>query len=1193
MHLNDVVFGVLRLLRLSLLIALLATSLFPVVCQAQVSSNEGMEFWVAFPTHEHDYAPNGTIALPNLSIFITSSGQSSGTINVGSFSSTFNVEAGGVSEIQIPRNQAYIDESESGKILNNRAIHIKVNEHQAKIVVYAHIFAAQRSAASLILPTEALGKEYLSTNFKSAPPAKNFITLVAIQANTRIYLKKAGRELVEGGVSLPNAGDVYEFTSDEDLTGTKVTTDGATCNNFAMFSGSSGSVISDGTCTAKTIDPLYQQCYPVKSWGFNYGVVPFSTSSPQFDHPVRTTGYHIRVIAKDDHTAVSINGVKVATLHSGGYYTSELTGPLTADCFISADKPISVAQYALSEACSNQNSTGGQNGYSDPDMVILNPIEYNIKQITIFSSTKEDISEQYVNLLIKTTATQSFRVNNEKPASPFRPMKNLPGFSFLQLDLTGYPRHTFTLKADEGFNAIAYGFGKVESYAYSAGTNLATDYTLLAIKRSSQQIIDSACVDDDYYFKLTLPYAAPKIIWQMDKSESAFTDLHPVFTKITDHGANRYEYLLPKTAAYNRAGYHDIHVKAFYPEDECSNTATQDIRQQFKVVAPPDINIKVSASACPQTFEFEDLSETGQNQKTWAWDFGDPENPNHNKSSQKKTSHNYSKAGSYIVTLMVKNDIGCTATQHTTVVVKDPAFAVIAPSPGMCVGRPVVFSDASIPNAGFAPVRWAWYFGDGDSTINTNGAPIHHYYKTAGNYRAQLVLTSDAGCESYSPAMNIPINALPAGDFDVQDICTGGTAIFKLKESPSENLKITWNFGDPYAGANNPNDADMANASHTYSHDGEYPVSLKLTSPDGCDSTIVKNIHVMSNQIMVDFSTENTCAGQPTTFRNLSTITGYGIFSKIEWYFDFEKLPDQKEVYLYPANNQTCLHSFLLPEGTLERQVKVKLKVFTAGDCYQEITKTITVSALPQVGFDQPAPVCIDSPPFYLTGAKENSGITGYGFFKGRGVAPDGMFDPAGAGPGLHSLTYVFVSNSGCTDSASRQISVLSKPIITQTVNEVTILQGQKIKLVPAVKQEQGLFYEWTPTFGLDNNRLAAPEASPEKKTIYTLAVSNGKCTSFVSYTVNVLKPIVTINAFSPNADGINDTWIIGNIGDYPNATIRIFNRYGTELYHSKGNVRPWDGRYAGKNLPAGVYYFLILPGENLPALSGNVALLR
>lgn len=96
--------------------------------------------------------------------------------------------------------------------------------------------------------------------------------------------------------------------------------------------------------------------------------------------------------------------------------------------------------------------------------------------------------------------------------------------------------------------------------------------------------------------------------------------------------------------------------------------------------------------------------------------------------------------------------------------------------------------------------------------------------------------------------------------------------------------------------------------------------------------------------------------------------------------------------------------------------------------------------------------------------------------------------------------------------------------------------------------------------------------------------------------TVNPLlvSPVVTIpNAFTPNNDGINDTWNIKNLDQYPNNTVDIFNRYGQKIYSSINYGIPWDGTFKGKNLPSGTYYYVIDLKNGNKTLSGYVALIR
>jgi gliding motility-associated-like protein len=63
--------------------------------------------------------------------------------------------------------------------------------------------------------------------------------------------------------------------------------------------------------------------------------------------------------------------------------------------------------------------------------------------------------------------------------------------------------------------------------------------------------------------------------------------------------------------------------------------------------------------------------------------------------------------------------------------------------------------------------------------------------------------------------------------------------------------------------------------------------------------------------------------------------------------------------------------------------------------------------------------------------------------------------------------------------------------------------------------------------------------------------------------------------AITPNGDGVNDTWVIYNIENHPGSIVRVFNRWGKEVFYSNNYQNDWDGRYKDNNesLPSAVSY--------------------
>jgi gliding motility-associated-like protein len=226
----------------------------------------------------------------------------------------------------------------------------------------------------------------------------------------------------------------------------------------------------------------------------------------------------------------------------------------------------------------------------------------------------------------------------------------------------------------------------------------------------------------------------------------------------------------------------------------------------------------------------------------------------------------------------------------------------------------------------------------------------------------------------------------------------------------------------------------------------------------------------------------------------------------------------------------------------------------------------------------------------------ENKGIyNGTGVFSGTGISPTGLFDPKVSGTGTFTINYVFTAPAtGCTYATSFQVTVNATPSVSLPA-EYTVLEGGQVTLTPTSAISNGsITYKWTPAAGLSQDNVASPIASPTTNTSYTLTVTSDKgCSATAQVLVSVLKAPVVPNTFTPNGDGINDTWEIKYLSSYPNCTIEIFNRYGEKIYFSNGYPIAWDGRYKGADVPVGTYYYIISPGSGRKPISGHVTIIR
>ncbi|MBO0322299.1 gliding motility-associated C-terminal domain-containing protein [Muricauda sp. CAU 1633] len=82
---------------------------------------------------------------------------------------------------------------------------------------------------------------------------------------------------------------------------------------------------------------------------------------------------------------------------------------------------------------------------------------------------------------------------------------------------------------------------------------------------------------------------------------------------------------------------------------------------------------------------------------------------------------------------------------------------------------------------------------------------------------------------------------------------------------------------------------------------------------------------------------------------------------------------------------------------------------------------------------------------------------------------------------------------------------------------------------------------------------------------------------------------IIPAQAFTPNGDGNNDTWIVPGIENYPNNVVRVFNRYGHEVFATQSYHNDWGGIYKEnrEKLPAGSYLYVIDLGDGSAPMEG------
>jgi thermitase len=268
----------------------------------------------------------------------------------------------------------------------------------------------------------------------------------------------------------------------------------------------------------------------------------------------------------------------------------------------------------------------------------------------------------------------------------------------------------------------------------------------------------------------------------------------------------------------------------------------------------------------PLTVVFTDLSVSDDGISSWFWSFGDGAS-----STQRNPTHTYSKAGSYTVSLTVRDPDGDshTKTRASYIVVSDTSAEADFSAAPVSGDEPLKVSFTDLSTSGDSISSWLWDFGDGVTSSEQNPA---HTYIQDGLYTVSLTITGVDG----SSHTKIKANCITVRD-------TSPEADFAAVPSSHEPLAVAftdlsasydgiaswvWDFGDGMTSTNQ-------NPQHAYSRSGTYDVTLEVVDQDGSRSAASGSVQVGSSGITVTV----TEAGEPLEGYRVYAYTSEGAYA--------------------------------------------------------------------------------------------------------------------------------------------------------------------------------------------------------------------------------------------------------------------------------------------------------------------------
>lgn len=195
------------------------------------------------------------------------------------------------------------------------------------------------------------------------------------------------------------------------------------------------------------------------------------------------------------------------------------------------------------------------------------------------------------------------------------------------------------------------------------------------------------------------------------------------------------------------------------------------------------------------------------------------------------------------------------------------------------------------------------------------------------------------------------------------------------------------------------------------------------------------------------------------------------------------------------------------------------------------------------------------------------------------------------ATPSVTTIYTLTVSDGSCPDNISQVTVTAFQPPITDAGPDTTIYEGQTITL----NGIGGTIFWWQPDYRIKYISTANPDVYPITTTTYTLWTQDQHgCSNSDTVRITVLpsNQLVFYSAFTPNADGENDFFYIGNLEKYPDNNLKIYNRYGKVIYSVTNYDNTWNGTYLGNIVPTGTYFYILNDGKD-QLHKGSVTILR
>lgn len=337
------------------------------------------------------------------------------------------------------------------------------------------------------------------------------------------------------------------------------------------------------------------------------------------------------------------------------------------------------------------------------------------------------------------------------------------------------------------------------------------------------------------------PMAGTLVSWFWDFGDgTTSTDQHPVHQ-------------------YTSTGFYTVLLRV-KSSTGCENATAMG--RYIRIVAGviPDFSFNIPTTCRgPFAINFTNLT-SGPGDMTYQWNFG-----NSTGSTDESPAATYAAAGTYTVTLNATSEYGCVGSIQRSIDITGTGTSFNSPDT-VCINTPVTFQNASTT----PPVSTTWDYGNGSQSNDLDGSTT---YTAAGTYPVKLTNVYPTCTDSLTKPIVVVDKPVVSFTAPVTTSCKAPLTV-NFQSTAPDAVDWQWDFGDGTTGTGSA-------PSHTYTTEGEFDVTLSVTTRHGCANSLTQANFVRIVKPTVSFSNAPTGGCAPfdfiptANFNSLTTVINY------------------------------------------------------------------------------------------------------------------------------------------------------------------------------------------------------------------------------------------------------------------------------------------------------------------------------